>query len=43
MGDKMIGETADVVAGNTPNRVNEAFAQISESRAAPTARFPVCR
>ena len=29
----MLGENlADVVAGNTPNRVNEAFAQISESR-----------
>lgn len=33
VGDKMIGEDLyDVVAGNTPNRKNEVFAQISESR-----------
>ena len=41
VGDKMIGENlADVVAGNTPNRVNEAFAQISESRCGRCIRTP---
>ena len=37
----MLGENlADVVAGNTPNRVNEAFAQISESRCGRCIRTP---
>lgn len=41
VGDNMIGENlADVVAGKTPNRVNEAFAQISESRCGRCIRTP---
>ena len=41
VGDAMIGENlVDVVEGNTPDRVNEAFAQISESRCGRCIRTP---
>lgn len=41
VGDKMIGENlADVAAHRLPDRVNEAFAQISESRLGRCIRTP---
>ena len=41
VGNAMIGENlADVVAGRNPDRDNEAFAQISESRVGRCIRTP---
>lgn len=41
VGDAMIGENLlDVVQGNTPDRKNEVFAQISESRVGRAIRTP---